>query len=461
MLKMVTFAVHCGSIVVQCGTQLHPTREPQAAKYCKTMAITFKAVVYAHHRKQDGTYNVKVRITHNRVKRHVATNLYIRREDMTRGYKIKAQNVLDELKVIIDNYQRIAGTLPAERASVMSVDDVVEYITSYERNKEALHLDFIAFGRQVAADTRAQGRDGSARGYEGALNALQRFLQADTLPIQQLTVKLLEDFSTYLTAEPAQQYKITRGSRAHAKGTRAQSLYLGYLRVIHNKAKEVYNDEDAGIIRIPYSPFKKFKVPKQAPTRKRSITAEQLQAVMQAEGGSGTASRATLARDVFLLSFGLIGMNSVDLYRCTEYDGSRITYQRSKTRGRRADQATISIKVEPCLQPLLERYRDRQGKRVFNFYHRYSDFHTFNTAVNKGLKVIGSQVGIENLQLYAARHTWATIARNKCGIEKETIHEALNHVDESMKITDIYIDKDYSVQDAANVKVLKAVRFKP
>lgn len=71
------------------------------------------------------------------------------------------------------------------------------------------------------------------------------------------------------------------------------------------------------------------------------------------------------------------------------------------------------------------------------------------------------EVSISDLEFYAARHTWATLARNKVGIDKATIHEALNHVDEQMRITDIYIDRDYSKQDEANKTLLELVRFTP
>jgi len=60
------------------------------------------------------------------------------------------------------------------------------------------------------------------------------------------------------------------------------------------------------------------------------------------------------------------------------------------------------------------------------------------------------------LEYYAARHSWATIARSKkVGIEKAVVHEALNHVDLIMKTTDIYTDRDWSVIWEANKKVLE------
>ncbi|MCM1220959.1 MAG: site-specific integrase [Lachnospiraceae bacterium] len=417
------------------------------------MATTFKAVVYAHHKKEDGTYNVKIRVTHNRAKRHITTNVFVTAKDLTRGLKIKNAAIADQLKREVEQYQRIAATIPTVRAKAMSVDEVMAYITNYEQQHGAFRLDFIKFGREVVEEMLACNRVGTAMYYRCALNALEKFLKRDHLDISEVTVKLLEDFCTHIKNMPARPNRV--------KGERAPSSYLGVMRILHNKAKERYNDEDAGIIRIPLSPFKRFKVPKQPITRKRSITVEQLQAIMQVSDGKTVDSRVTTARDVFLLSFGLIGMNSVDLYNATEYDGQRITYKRTKTRSRRADEAVISIKVEPCVRPLVEKYLDPTGERVFNFHRRYASYHTMNANINRGLKTIGAMpsVQVNDLEFYAARHTWATLARNKAQVDKATIHEALNHVDEQMRVTDIYIDRDYSQQDAANRRVLELVQF--
>jgi hypothetical protein len=65
------------------------------------------------------------------------------------------------------------------------------------------------------------------------------------------------------------------------------------------------------------------------------------------------------------------------------------------------------------------------------------------------------------LGFYAARHSWATIACSSVvGIDKATVHEALNHVDNEMKVTDIYIDRDWSVIWNANKKVLELFDWK-
>ena len=100
---------------------------------------------------------------------------------------------------------------------------------------------------------------------------------------------------------------------------------------------------------------------------------------------------------------------------------------------------------------------DKTGKRVFRFYQMYADQSTFNAALNKGLKTVGEKVGIPDLKFYAARHSWATIARNDLKTDKSTIDEALNHIDKRLSVTDLYIKKDFSIINEVNKSVLDYV----
>ncbi len=59
----------------------------------------------------------------------------------------------------------------------------------------------------------------------------------------------------------------------------------------------------------------------------------------------------------------------------------------------------------------------------------------------------------KHITFYSFRHSWATIARS-IGIDKYTVHEGLNHVDAEMKITDLYIERDYRPIWEANARIL-------
>jgi integrase len=76
--------------------------------------------------------------------------------------------------------------------------------------------------------------------------------------------------------------------------------------------------------------------------------------------------------------------------------------------------------------------------------------------VNFVLNNIGREIEINNLTSYYFRHSWATIARNKCGVSNDDIDLGLVHSNKN-KMADVYIDIDYSLIDDANRKVLDLV----
>ena len=408
---------------------------------------TFKAEIYAHQRKDDGTYNIKIRVTHNRRKKYLATVWYVTKDDITRSFKIRNKKYVDLTDELIRKYRSICDKV-GERLKDMTVEQVVELITA--KQDERFELDIVAYTWKEIENMRATGHAGNAATYVCAINSLVKFVGRDKVMISEITVKFLQDWAKWMGEQP----NVTRGYVQHN--------YLNRMRAIHNRAKREFNDEDAGIIRIPNSPFSHIDFPKLPIARKRALTVEQIQAIANLEYSMimqpGT-NRYNFARDMFLLSFGLIGMNAVDLYTCTDCKDGRITYQRTKTKERRIDKAEISIKIEPEIQALVDKYRDPSGERVFRFYKMYASVDTFTNAINRGLKRIGNLLGIDDLEFYAARHSWATIAANDAEVDKYTVHTALNHVDDSMRVTDIYIRKSWDPIDKANRKVLNLMKF--
>ena len=408
---------------------------------------TFKAEVYAHQKRADGTYNIKIRVTHKQRKKYLSTPWYVGKEDLTRTLKLKNHKYIDMVEGMLRRYRSICNNV-GEGLDEMNVEQIVELITR-DNGEKVFDLDMIAYTEAFIAKLEKEGHIGTAKAYKVAINSLKRFAGRDVVSIKEITVQFLNDWIEWIAKQPPR-----KGCK---KGNRAQGLYLAQLRAMYNRAKKEFNDEEAGIIRIPFSPFNKVEIPKPSLSRKRALSVEQMRrmaALPYTTILQPGVNRFNFAKDVFLLSFFLVGMNAADLYTATEYADGRITYQRQKTRYRRADHAEISIKIEPEAKALFDKYRDPAGKRVFNFYRLYSSTDTFTAALNKGLKAIGKKLEIDDLEFYAARHSWATIANNDAGIDKYTVHSALNHVDENMKVTDIYIRKSYEKIDRANRMVL-------
>lgn len=421
---------------------------------------TFKAEIYKHQKKANGTWNVKIRITHNREKKYLSTSIYATKDDLTRTFKLKSQDIIEETEAIISSYRDACNKL-GTRADSMTVEDIVDYVTGISDEKQR-EIDFISFSNTYIESIKSTG---TARNYKSTINSLTKFTKRDRLNISEITAKFLSNYADFINLEKSKRNIEAIKNDERVTSNRALTLYMGCIRHLYNEAKRVYNDEDGGKILIPWSPFSKYKIPRDEATRKRAIEAEAIKKIYElpykmrknARTKSEQNCRYNLAKDMFLLSFGLIGMNSADLYTCSNLSNGTIIYNREKTKSRRADEAEIHVDITPAISALLEKYRDRTGKKVFNFYQMYRDTNTFNQAINKGLKEIGKELEIEDLEFYAARHSWATIAINDVKIDKYTVHAALNHVDESMKVTDIYIKKDFTAINDANRKVLDLV----
>ena len=397
----------------------------------KVMA-TFKATIKKDKQRSDKTWNVLIRFTHERKVRYISTTMYVTKKDLTASFKIKNQQVIDKCEDLIRVYRDKVNKLNLEINSV-DIDSVIDYLKSKD---DKSGIDFIAFSRKwCAAHTEIKG----IRNYLTALNSLCTFFGRESILCSEITVQRLKEYEEYLSDKK-----------------RAQSLYPSAIVRLFMEARNYFNDEDNNIIRIKQN-LSKYKPKQQNVAEKRALTVDEIRNVFNISYTGikvrGMDNRRDLAKDCFMLSFCLMGMNSADLYNATEFDGEYITYYRTKTKDRRNDNAKMVVKVHPIIKPLIEKYRGK--KRVFNFYERFSSMGDLNRSINIGLKEIGRELGIDNLQFYSARHSMATIAINKVGINKYIVNDMLCHVDSSMRITDLSIQKDFAPVNDANFKLLE------
>lgn len=418
--------------------------------------LTIKAEVQQDKQRSDGTYNVKVRFTLDRKVKRLSTNLFVTQQDLTKSFKFKENtSIKKEIDSLVFYYREQCEKLHLDR-SKYTLDEVVDFLNGEQTKQQT--IDFIKFSREWIASTTIKG----APNYTSALNALIRFIGKEELDVNLITLDFLENFKAFLNKEREVRIKklIAQGKRVPSN--RSLSLYLVSIKKLFNEAKKKYNKKDKNLILIPHSPFEDFPIPKQEATRKRAISTDIIKKIWKLpykdmKKGYKATCRYNLAKDCFILSFCLMGINSADLYNATEMKNNTITYYRTKTKDRRLDNAKMVVDVPQIILPLIEKYKDKTGKRLFNFYQYYADEKGFNKAINYGLKEIGATLEVDDLEYYAARHSWATIALNKVGIDKYVIHAALNHIDDSMKVTDIYIERDFVNENKANAKVVRYV----
>lgn len=410
---------------------------------------TVQAVVCRHHKKKDGTFNVKIRVFHKGVRRMIPTHHFLTQKQLDKDYKIKDRHILKLLNETLYEYRKKVSDV-AGKLDLFSITDLSDHLKSADKE-----IDFIKFCDRHIAKLKKEGREGTANTHRTVRNTLVDFFKRDTVSIREISYNMLIRYCDFLKTSR----KITRINQlgnevvTHQKGVTNNGVhnYSRDLRTLFNAACRYYNDEDLGILRISHNPFKKFKIGSAPLTRKRNVTIDQLMAIRDCQ--TKADSRAEMAKELFMLSFYLCGMNAVDIYNLERRDilNGRIEYCRSKTANVRKDNAFISIKLIPEALLILAKYL---GKLKL----QYSNHNGLDSALSKGMKDLRDIAGIPGLTFYWARHTFATLARNKCRMSKDDLALALNHVDEGHRTTDIYIEKDWSIVDEVQSNVVELLR---
>jgi integrase len=404
---------------------------------------TFKAVILKGnvHQKSDGTTNVKIRITHNRKADYISTDLYIEpnRFDIKSGTVKNGPNkgyINLRITEYIQKYLKKDIEF-GERRDFLSVKELKTYLLDKKDNSD--DIDFFEFAEGYLETIDSEG---TMRWHESTLSNLKSFI-GSKLPFSEINLPFLQRFERFLKMQGV-------------KG--GINNYMRSFRAIFNKARDTHNDEDSGVIKIPHYPFRKYKIPKTAPKSKKHIlTVDELKMFINYKHSTPGEK---LAKDMFLLMFYLIGIEIKDLFYLQKARKGRVYFDRFKT------SKEFSIKLEPEALAIVEKYASKTS--FINAHERYSEHRNFMKYINiqlhgsnsktKRVKGIFPTLGIDKpVTTKWARHTWATIARNNCRIDKDDVALCLGHEDSDNRVTDIYVDYDYTIIDDSNRKVIDFV----
>lgn len=410
--------------------------------------ITFKAIIIPNNRRKDGTYPVKIRVTFKGVSRRLPTTMVCKSQDLTRGNKIKNADILSKSDELINRMRMVVKDISPFDLDCRDVDWVVAKIKD-RLSMDDFHLDFFDWCDKFIL-TKSQ----STRGvYVTAVNAFERFLGKRTLDINEITKSMLLDFVEFIDNEPKMWRNPRTGEYVECKTKKtpraASSRNLMELQHIFKAAKDRYNDEDADKIVIPRSPFDKISKVFPPSNGQKNLGQPLMQKIISYQTDN---RNIRIALDIFVVSFGLMGANIADLFNATSVKDVWI-YNRQKTRTRRADKAEMRVKIPDVIHPFIQRLQGQNNGWWLSVLHDINNNKdSCATAINRSLKKWCKENDIPEFTFYAARHTWASLAR-KAGVEKATIDECLAHKG-AFDVTDIYAERSWELLQEANKKVL-------
>ncbi|SEM73010.1 Phage integrase SAM-like domain-containing protein [Mucilaginibacter gossypiicola] len=409
---------------------------------------TVSAVIIPSQKKKDGTWNVKIRVNKDGRSTYLETSHFVNAKQIWKKNQIKDPKLLAMLNPILTEYRLKIGELGTKLSSFTSSKLAVN-LTKEEVKAEDINV--VEFGRRRVQELKKANRSGSAKNMQATINGLIDFFRTEDIRITDIRVNMLQSYEQFMRSPRTQirpdQFNRPRKRELAGMTTNGVHNNMRDLRILFNCIRDFYNDEDEGVMIVKHYPFRKYKLPQVEPTNKPKLTVEQVIAIR--DFVVEPDSRIELARDLFMLSFYLCGMNSVDMYKLPLPDASdeRVNYNRSKTKGRRRDKAYISIFIPDVAKPLYMKYAG-------TLKNRYVSQYSLNYAIAYGIKKIGKALGFKNPEFYNARHAFGDLARNRCRFSMDDVGLAMNHKDNSNRVTDVYVSKNWDIIDEVQSAVI-------
>ena len=394
--------------------------------------------------KKDGTSPIKMRVTIGRGKQiilgtNISLPLDLWDEESQKVLKTctryKVYNsVLKSMCVSVENFVMLTKglkdmTVPELKKRISSAISGNEYKEEDNNEAEKAYIFRDAYNDFCKGIRKKKTEEV----YKSTFNKMCAFTDIDSLRLEDITLPWLRSFEAWLSK---------------TSSVNTISIHMRNIRAVMNFAI----DEE----KTTNYPFRKYRI-RTEQTVKRSLSVERLVELRDYPCEKWQEQY----RDMFMLIFYLIGINTVDLFHLKDgnvRDG-RIEYRREKT-GR-----LYSVKLEPEAKKIIERYKGAGYLiNVLDIYKNYADY---RHRLNENLQRIGTSKrsgrggkkevspAFPGLTTYWARHTWATLAAS-LDIPKETIAAALGH-ELGNRTTSIYIDFDQRKVDEANRKVIDYV----
>lgn len=359
---------------------------------------TLRFSVLSTRKTSKGTFLIYLTITHKRDVRYIST-----------GYEIDDLYQFDKGKVVCRKdakimNQRLSFVLSEYKEKLEEIENLNSYTCSQvkdmlegERKVESL-VTIKDFMEKRIDDFRKEGRKSYA---DMNVYTLEKILSIiGNMPLKNITPATIDRFIMGM----------------HSLSNATKQMRLTHLKARINEAIR------EGIVKYDIHPFAYVKMPKPA-VKILDITIDEFRRILKFETRH---KQLTLARDLFLLSFYLGGINLIDIMQ-NDFSGEEIHYIRNKTANKREGDKVVTFTIQKEARCIIRKYITKSGK--LNFGYKYS-YHNFQRYLNFCLKHLKEALNIKShVSFYSARKTFSQFAFD-LGVRTEIVEYCLG---QSMK----------------------------
>ncbi len=390
--------------------------------------MNLRIVILKAKQRANGTNKIRIAVSHNSTTRYIPTRFSVDGErNLRNGVVVNMPNasyINQQLRTELNKIYTIFDSL--EDRDAYTCSQLIKVI-KHKMNKGTIRtVEEINFEMlRIKEHSWSQGtirlhRDGISRFIEYAGN--------------NFILSMLDSAMLY-------------GYKNHLKKLGMSETTIGIRMGVIRRL--VYFATTHGYAKYDIPPFYDYKE-KIPVARDLALTLDQLREVRDMEL---TGKWEQCARDIFMLSFYLCGMNLIDIL---EQDLSKpyVKFIRAKTRSRRNPNEQTEFTIQPEARAIIDKYICEDGR--LRFYGRETK-KSVQHITDDYIRKIRKELGIEKMVYYSARKTFAQLS-NELMIKDTVIEYCIGDAPSNpRRALNFYIKINKRIADKAIRKVFDAV----
>lgn len=330
---------------------------------------TIKLAVLKHTKAKDGSYKIRISIGHKSETHYIVTKYRVTDFSHFRNGQVvgqpDAQAINIKLRQMLTDYdERLDRISDPDRYTCEQLRDLLQGMQTRQGG-----MTFQQLTEQNISELIKDKRTTTAQMRRRQMNKFIAFLGGDIL-LEEITTRTITDYERWLHQQDISDAYI--------------GMQLTMVKVMLNMAIK------HGLVRYERHPFS-FYEPVTPEPREMDISVEELRRIRDY---NTVFKGERKARDLFMLSYYLGGINLIDLMSYDFRDKTMLEYIRTKTRNKKKTNRTVSFSIPDEALPIIRQYMNpKTGRLSFGTSGTYD---TFKNIVTRDIKRIAKKAGVKD-----------------------------------------------------------------
>jgi hypothetical protein len=344
---------------------------------------TIKLAVLKHTKAKDGSYKIRIAIGHRSETHYIVTPYAVDSlVEFQSGVVVRRADAHDlniKLRKLLSDYEDRLDRIPSpDDYTCKELRDILKKMRAHTSN-----ATFEQVARQYMKELTEDGQGSYAGMLNNSLRVFKDFAGGDMF-LSEITTITISEFDRWMKKKMNYSQTYT-------------SMTLSMVRTIVNRAIR------AQLVTYQLHPFTYWKRPADE-ERELDITVEEVRAIRDS---SPRLKKYRVARDIFMLSYYLGGINLIDLLEIDFRGVTILEYVRHKSRNMKLSDKRISFTLQPEALAIISRYMNKNtGRLDFGYKFAYKGFAQY---VTRSIKRLAEDLQLPNWRrvcLYSARKSF-------------------------------------------------------